>query len=84
MKKSKAKVPPNVALRAQLRDRIAKRLEQTGMPRAQAAKAMNLTLAQVSRLCNDTDAFSLDRLINAADGIGLKIELRAARPYSKG
>ena len=84
MKKSKAKVPPNVALRAQLRDRIAKRLEETGMPRADAATSMNLTLAQVSRLCNDTDAFSLDRLVNAAEGIGLKIELRAVRPYSKG
>ena len=83
MKKSKAKVPPNVALRAQLRDRIAKRLEETGMPRGQAARSMDLTLAQVSRLCNDTDAFSLDRLVNAAEGIGLKIELRAVRPYSK-
>jgi len=44
---------------------------------------MGLSIAQTSRLCNDYDAFSLDRLVDAAEGIGLTVEMRAVRPYSK-
>ena len=44
---------------------------------------MGLSIAQTSRLCNDYDAFSLDRLADAAEGIGLTVEMKAVRPYSK-
>ena len=81
--KAKPKVPPSVRLRAQLRARIRARIDELNVSRTDAADSMGLSIAQTSRLCNDYDAFSLDRLVDAADGLGLTVEMRAVRPYSK-
>ena len=83
MAKAKPKTPPSIKLRSQLRERIQHRIEELDITRADAAHFMGLSIAQTSRLCNDHDAFSLDRLIDAAEGIGLKVEMRAVRPYSR-
>lgn len=81
--KAKQKVAPSTKLRAQLRTRIQSRIEELDISRSDAADFMGLSIAQTSRLCNDYDAFSLDRLVDAAEGIGLTVEMRAVRPYSK-
>lgn len=81
--KAKPRVPPSVRLRAQLRERIQNRIDELGVTRSDAAESMGLSIAQTSRLCNDHDAFSLDRLVDAADGLGLTTEMRSVRPYSK-
>jgi predicted XRE-type DNA-binding protein len=81
--KAKPKVPPSVRLRTQLRTRIRARIDELNVTRADAADSMGLSIAQTSRLCNDYDAFSLDRLVDAAEGVGLTVEMRAVRPYSK-
>ncbi len=83
MAKAKLRTPPSVKLRARLRERIQHRIEELGVSRTDAADFMGLSIAQTSRLCNDYDAFSLDRLVDAAEGIGLTVEMRAVRPYSK-
>ncbi len=81
--KAKAKIPPSSKLRTLLRQRIQHRIEELDITRSDAADFMGLSIAQTSRLCNDYDAFSLDRLVDAAEGIGLKVDLRAVRPYGK-
>ena len=81
--KAKPKAPPSSKLRAQLRTRIQHRIGELDIARADAAEFMGLSIAQTSRLCNDYDSFSLDRLVDAAEGIGLTVEMRAVRPYSK-
>ena len=81
--KSKAKVIPSTKLRALLRTRIQHRIEELDITRSDAAGFMGLSIAQTSRLCNNYDAFSLDRLVDAAEGVGLKVEMRAVRPYTK-
>jgi predicted XRE-type DNA-binding protein len=81
--KAKPKVPPSVRLRTELRLRIRSRIDELDISRADAAEMMGLSIAQTSRLCNDYDAFSLDRLSDAADGIGLTVEMKAVRPYGK-
>ena len=81
--KAKPKAPPSARLRSQLRTRIQHRLDELNITRSQAAQFMGLSIAQTSRLCNDYDAFSLDRLVDAAEGVGLTVEMKAVRPYSK-
>ncbi len=81
--KAKPKAPPSARLRGQLRARIQHRIDELDITRADAADFMGLSIAQTSRLCNDYDAFSLDRLVDAAEGVGLTVEMRAVRPYSK-
>lgn len=81
--KAKPKAPPSARLRGQLRTRIQLRIDELNITRAEAAHFMGLSIAQTSRLCNDYDAFSLDRLVDAAEGVGLTVEMKAVRPYSK-
>jgi predicted XRE-type DNA-binding protein len=81
--KTKPKAPPSSRLRGQLRTRIQHRIDELNITRAEAAHFMGLSIAQTSRLCNDYDAFSLDRLVDAAEGVGLTVEMKAVRPYSK-
>jgi predicted XRE-type DNA-binding protein len=81
--KAKVKLPPSVKLRTQLRARIRARIDELNISRSDAADSMGLSIAQTSRLCNDYDAFSLDRLVDAAEGIGISVDMRAVRPYSK-
>ena len=81
--KAKPKLPPSARLRSQLRTRIQNRVEELDISRTEAAHFMGLSIAQTSRLCNNYDAFSLDRLVDAAEGLGLTVEMKAVRPYSK-
>ena len=81
--KPKPRILPSERLRAQLRKRIRQRIDQLRCTRAAAAEATGLSVAQLSRLCNDHDALSLDRLADAAEGLGLFVQMRAVRPYSR-
>lgn len=81
--KAKPKAPPSARLRGQLRTRIQHRIDELSITRAEAAHFMGLSIAQTSRLCNDYDSFSLDRLVDAAEGVGLTVEMKAVRPYTK-
>lgn len=81
--KAKPKAPPSARLRGQLRTRIQQRIDELSITRTEAAHFMGLSIAQTSRLCNNYDAFSLDRLVDAAEGVGLTVEMKAVRPYSK-
>lgn len=80
---AKLRIAASSRLRSQLRQRIQNRIDELDMTRTHAADVMRLSIAQTSRLCNDHDAFSLDRLVDAAEGIGLNVDLRAVRPYSR-
>ncbi len=73
--KAKPKVPPSARLRSQLRTRIQNRIEELDITRAEAAHFMGLSIAQTSRLCNDYDQFSLDRLVDAAHRIGVRARI---------
>ena len=81
--KPKPKTPPSARLRTQLRERIRQRIDEMHATRASAAESMGLSIAQLSRLCNDHDVLSLDRLADAAEGLGLTVEMRAIRPYAR-
>ena len=81
--KLKPRTPLSARLRAQLRERIRERIDEMHLTRAAAAAAMGLSIAQLSRLCNDHDVLSLDRLADAGVGLGLTVEMRAVRPYAR-
>ena len=85
MAKSKARYETSRSskLRRQLRSRIEARLEELDITRTDAAELMGLSISQLSRLCSGHDLFSLDRLADAAARIGLTVEIRAVRPYTK-
>jgi predicted XRE-type DNA-binding protein len=73
--------PPSDKLRALLRKRIKKRIDEMNLNRADAARALGLTPSQLTRLHADEDIFSLDRLVDAAAAIGLTVRMTATRPY---
>ena len=72
---------PSAVLRAQLRDRILNRIDALRLNRSEAADELGLSPEQVSRLRSGEDVFTLDRLIDAADGIGITVRMTATRPY---
>jgi len=76
-----ATAPPSTALRKQLRQRILDRIEELHLTEAEAAERLGFTASQMSRLLDNEDIFSLDRLINAAAGVGLSVRMTATRPY---
>ncbi len=76
-----AVVPPSVALRKLLREKISERVQHLQLKQADAAKLLNLEVAQMSKLAGDEDIFSLDRLIDAAGRIGLTVRMSVTRPY---
>jgi predicted XRE-type DNA-binding protein len=76
--------PPSTRLRAQLRERIIRRIDEAGMTRTAAGKALGLSPAQMSRLGAGQDIFSLDRLVDAAAAIGLAMRLSATRHHRHG
>ena len=75
--------PPSTILRAQLRERIARHIDELHLKRPAAGQTLGLTPAQMSRLASDEDIFSLDRLVDAAAAIGLTVRLSATRHYSR-
>jgi predicted XRE-type DNA-binding protein len=73
--------PPSAKLRALLRKRINKRIDELNLTRSEAAGELGLTPSQMTRLHGDEDIFSLDRLVDAATAIGLAVRMTATRPY---
>ena len=76
-----AKRSPSTVLRAQLREKIRDRLAELPLQQSGAAKKLGFTAAQTSRLKDDQDIFTLDRLVDAAARIGISVRLNATRPY---
>lgn len=72
---------PSALLRQHLREKIVERIDHRELKHAEAAELLGFSLAQVSRLKSDQDIFSLDRLVDAAEGIGLTVRVSATRPY---
>ncbi|MBK8064880.1 MAG: XRE family transcriptional regulator [Betaproteobacteria bacterium] len=81
--KAGKKIATSIRLRAQLRERIRDRIADLELKQSDAADFMGMSVSQLSRLVNDHDVLSLDRLVEAAEGIGLKIEMKAVRPYAR-
>ncbi|OGA16846.1 MAG: hypothetical protein A3G26_03230 [Betaproteobacteria bacterium RIFCSPLOWO2_12_FULL_65_110] len=73
--------PPSSRLRALLRARITRRIDELHLNRADAAEELGFTASQLTRLRADEDIFSLDRLVEAASAIGLAVRMTATRPY---
>jgi len=73
--------PPSSKLRKLMRKRICERIEAQEMSRKDAGDKLGLNKAQMSRLFDDQDIFSLDRLVDAAAAIGLEVRMSAVRPY---
>ena len=74
---------PSSRMRTQLRRRIEARIEELRLNRSAAAEALGFTRAQMTRFTQAEDIFSLDRLVDAADSIGLAVRLSATRPYER-
>ncbi len=75
---------PSRRMRVQLRKRIENRIAELGLSGSGAAEALGFTAAQMTRFTHGEDIFSLDRLVDAADAIGLAVRLSATRPYGRG
>jgi predicted XRE-type DNA-binding protein len=71
----------SATLRKLLREKIIGRIDQLQLKQADAAKLLNLEVAQMSKLVGNEDIFSLDRLIDAAERMGLSIRMTVTRPY---
>ena len=76
-----AKTAPSTRLRKLLRGRICERINDLGLARKDAGEQLGLNKAQMSRLFDDQDIFSLDRLVDAATSVGLEVRMSAVRPY---
>ncbi|MFM9971666.1 MAG: XRE family transcriptional regulator [Burkholderiales bacterium] len=72
---------PSTQLRKLMRQRICQRIEALEMTRGAAGEQLAMNKAQISRLFDDQDIFSLDRLVDAAAAIGLEVRISAVRPY---
>ena len=70
---------PSIRLRKLIREKIRARIEALDMTRAAAGKKLGMNKAQMSRLFDDQDIFSLDRLVDAASTVGLEVRLTAVR-----
>ena len=79
-----ATTPPSARLRAQLRDRILRRIAELKLLDIQAAEQLGFSAGQMSRLRRGEDVFTLDRLIDAAAKIGVSVRISATRPYGQG
>ncbi len=73
--------PPSNRLRKLMRSKICERIEVKEMTRKDAGDKLGLNKAQMSRLFDDQDIFSLDRLVDAAAALGLEVRLSVVRPY---
>lgn len=73
---------PSTRLRKLLRQRIRERIESRNLSRKDAGERIGLNKAQMSRLFDDQDIFSLDRLVDAAASLGLDVRMTAVRPYT--
>ncbi len=75
----------HLALRMQLMDAIAARIERLGLSQAQAAEALGITAPRMSLLAHGrVDLFSLDALVELAARLDLNVRMRVTRPYVVG
>jgi predicted XRE-type DNA-binding protein len=74
---------PSAPLRAQLRQRILSRIVELKLRDFEAAEQLGLSPGQMSRLRQNEDIFTLDRLIDAAANIGISVRISATRPYGQ-
>lgn len=72
---------PSLRLRADLRARILARIDELNYSRKEAGEAMGFTKQQMSRLYADEDLFTFDRLVDAAEGLGLEVRVKTVRPW---
>lgn len=72
---SKNEEMPSAKLRRQLRAKIRDQFEAMKIAPAKASERTGLSAAQVSRINNDHDAFSIDRLVNVAESVGIRVRL---------
>ena len=69
----------NLRLRAEVMQRIARRIERKGWTQAEAAKQGGITQPRVNDLVRGRlSRFSLDALVNIAAALGLRVKLQAA------
>lgn len=73
----------SAAVRARLRARLVDRMNDLKLTRQMAAEMTGLSLAQLSRLHGDEDVFSSDRLMNAAETLGMVVRVSITRPYAR-
>ena len=76
--------PPSAPLRAQLRARILGRVAELKLRDVEAAGKLGLSPGQMSRLRQGEDIFTLDRLVDAAAHLGIRVRMSATRPYGQG
>ena len=76
--------PPSTALRAQLRARLVRRIKDLELTQRGAGAKMKLATAQMSKLMRGDDIFTIDRLVDAAARLGLKVRITVTRPYEGG
>lgn len=68
----------NLRLRAEVMQRIARRIERKGWTQREAAKHAGITQPRVNDLLRGRlSRFSLDALVNIAAAMGLRVELKA-------
>lgn len=72
---------PSLRLRAELRARMLRRIDELHLSRPEAAEAMGFDRQQMWRLAAGEDVFSFDRLVEAAAGLGLEVRVKAVRPW---
>ena len=68
-------------LRAELRARMLKRIEELRLDSKEAAVAMSFDRQQMWRFAAGEDVYSFDRLVEAAGGLGLEVRVKAVRPW---
>ena len=68
-------------LRATLRSRMLKRIEELKLSPKDAAEAMGFDRQQMWRFKAGEDVYSFDRLVEAAVGLGLEVRVKAVRPW---
>jgi hypothetical protein len=75
-------VSPSTDLRAALRARMLKRIDELRLGRKDAAQAMGFDRQQMWRFMSGEDVYSFDRLVDAATGLDLEVRVTAVRPWN--
>ena len=72
---------PSAALRRSLRERIVQRIDEMNLSRADGAAVRGRSAAQLSGRAGGQYIVAFDRLVEAAERIGLTVRMTATRPY---
>ena len=75
---------PSKKLRATLRARMMKRIEELELSQKEAAEALGFNRQQMWRFTAGEDVYSFDRLVDAAVGLDLEVRVKAVRPWGAG